>query len=73
MTKSIISIIIAGIVTLFLFYGIDKQEKVTCYKLQEQAVEFKDNQAFYITQNEKDMCDAQKININAPVGAPTYE
>lgn len=45
--------------------GIDKTEEIECIKLQAQASSsLKD---FYITQNQKDMCDFHNIQIDAPV------
>lgn len=53
------------------FEGFDKVE---CYKLQKQAEDYKNflyshnnPGGFYITTQDKQMCDRYKITINAPV------
>ena len=54
--------------------ALDAQEKVECYRLQEQANQYKNflysptNQGgFYITSLEKEMCDYHNIIVDAPV------
>ena len=49
-------------------------DKVECYKLQKQAEEYKNFMysetnpgGFYITEDDKEMCDFYRIIINAPV------
>lgn len=57
-------IVIAVSFVIALVVGLDKQEEVTCYKLQAQAETYRD---FHITKIEKKMCDFHGIIINAPV------
>ena len=74
---AITSVILITLFAVFLI-GLDKaldaQEKVECYRLQEQANQYKNflysptNQGgFYITSLEKEMCDYHGIVIDAPV------
>jgi len=73
--------IIAVIVLVMLYFAfliamdkaLDAQEKVECYRLQEQAEQYKnflypENEfGFYITELEKQMCDHHNITINANI------
>lgn len=52
-----------GLIEL-LNIGMDKEEQVTCLKLQAQALEYPD---YWITATHKEMCDYHGIFINAPV------
>lgn len=47
--------------------GLKRSEVVECYKLQDNASHLL---GFYVTQWEKDMCDAHGITIDAPVSLP---
>lgn len=77
-TETAITLVI--LITLFAVFliGLDKaldaQEKVECYRLQEQANQYKNFLysptnigGFYITSLEKEMCDYHGIVIDAPV------
>lgn len=44
--------------------GVNRTEKVTCFKYQKQAEK---HPGYYITQWQKMMCDTYSIEINAPV------
>lgn len=57
-------IVIAVSFVIALVVGLDKQEEVTCYKLQKQA---ETHQNFHLTPIEKRMCDYHGIIIDAPV------
>jgi hypothetical protein len=58
---------IAGYLFLFAFSNaVDKIETVECLELVEQSQEYAD-EFFYITKIEKAQCDAQGIEIDAPV------
>jgi hypothetical protein len=75
----IIGIIIVAILFGVFLFGADKAfdsyEKQYCYKLQDQAEQYKNylyshenQQGFFITQSDKDMCEnIYNIEINAPV------
>lgn len=73
---AITSVILITLFAVFLI-GLDKaldaQEKVECYRLQEQANQYKnflypENEfGFYITELEKQMCDHHNITINANI------
>lgn len=57
--------IVVGIVLMVvIFVTLNKSEKIDCYKLQKQSEHYPD---FYLTQDEKTMCDGHGIDINAPV------
>lgn len=58
--------LISGVVTLF-YQSVPKQERVECNSLVAQA---KDYRGFYITEEEKTMCDSHNIAIDAPVYNP---
>jgi len=67
-------IILFAVFLIGLDKALDAQEKVECYRLQEQANQYKNflysptNQGgFYITSLEKQMCDYHGIVIDAPV------
>jgi len=60
----VLSLFILFILAALLLMGVSKEEKVTCNNLQSQAKEFP---AFFLTQWQKDMCDAHSITIDAPV------
>jgi len=72
---AITSVILITLFAVFLI-GIDKAldnwEIVECYKLQANAERYEKysptNQGgFYITQNEKEMCEHHGIEVDAPV------
>ena len=44
--------------------AISKEEKVECYKLQEQSERYKD---FYVTATENEMCFSHNIILEAKV------
>lgn len=65
-------IILFAVFLIGLDKALDAQEQVECYKLQANAERYEKysptNQGgFYITQNEKDMCDHHNIKVDAPV------
>lgn len=62
----ITGLIVAGLWGLveLLNIGMDKEEQVTCLKLQAQALEYPD---YWITITHKEMCDYHGIFINAKV------
>ena len=67
-------IILFAVFLIGLDKALDAQEKVECYRLQEQANQYKNflysptNQGgFYITSLEKEMRDYHGIVIDAPV------
>ena len=67
-------IILFAVFLIAMDKALDAQEKVECYRLQEQANQYKNflysptNQGgFYITSLEKEMCDYHGIVIDAPV------
>ena len=67
-------IILFAVFLIGLDKALDAQEKVECYRLQEQANQYKNflysptNQGgFYITSLEKEMCDYHNIIVDAPV------
>jgi len=56
-----------SLVCLFVFAliaALDKQSEVTCIKLQSQSEEYRD---FYLTESEKQRCDAAGIEIDTTV------
>jgi len=61
-----IAIAIISALVLMAKIAVEKQEKIDCYKLQNQAVEF-ESAGYFITQDEKAMCDRWEIQINAVV------
>ena len=72
---AITSVILITLFAVFLI-GLDKaldaQEQIECYKLQANAERYEKysptNQGgFYITQNEKEMCEHHGIEVDAPV------
>lgn len=71
MKKTFKTVVVYSLVLLTFFafvyalgLGIDRQEVVTCNKLQLQASTY---DAFYLTKSEKEMCDYHNIKISAPV------
>lgn len=54
-----IVLIIIAIIT-----GLNKQDYNTCQKLKGQSEQYR---LFYLTINEKMMCDRLGVNINAPI------
>jgi len=74
MTMTIAVIAMLAIVIMGLDKALDAQEQIECYKLQANAERYEnflysqENEGgFYITQNEKEMCDYHGIVIDAPV------
>ncbi len=73
-----IAIVIIAIILITILFLMDKaldaSEQTQCYRLQQQADQYKnflysqENQGgFYITKADKEMCDRYKIEIKAPV------
>ena len=60
----VLSLFILFILAALLLMGFKKEEQVSCHKWQEHAEQFA---GFYLTQWQKDQCDAHGIEINAPV------
>jgi len=67
-------IILFAVFLIGLDKALDAQEKVECYRLQEQANQYKNFLysptnigGFYITSLEKEMCDYHNIIVDAPV------
>jgi hypothetical protein len=57
-----IFVIVAALIgaVAILSIGLEKQDEVTCYKLQQYAKEYA---TFYATESEKKMCEALEIPI----------
>lgn len=74
--KEIIAKIVVALLLVATLYlvglafvtGLEKQDWVQCQKLKSQSQEYP---LFYLTQNEKDMCDSLGVTISAPIN--TYE
>lgn len=64
----IVAVIVIGIfgliIGLILPSAIDRSEVVNCLKLKAYSEQFSE---FYLTERESEMCDRQKIEIDAPV------
>ena len=65
-------IILFAVFLIGLDKALDAQEQIECYKLQANAERYEKysptNQGgFYITQNEKEMCEHHGIEVDAPV------
>ena len=64
-------------ILFYLIFTIDpiaQQDKITCNKLQKQAEDYKNflyshnnPGGFYVTTQDKQMCDRYKITIKAPI------
>ena len=75
MTMTIAVIAMLAIVIIGMDKTLDNYEIVQCYKLQNYAEEYKNflyspiinEGGFYITQNEKEMCEHHGIEVDAPV------
>ena len=72
MTMTIAVIAMLAIVIMGFDKALDNYEIVQCYKLQNYAERYEKysptNQGgFYITQNEKEMCEHHGIEVDAPV------
>jgi hypothetical protein len=68
LNKLILALVIALGLWFFLgliIKGIDKEEQIECYKLQEQSQEYR--RGFFITKWQKEMCDRWNIKVDAPV------
>lgn len=65
-------ILFGAIVVAGLWYSLQESDRVYCYKLQSQSVEFKDK-GFYITELDKKICDELSIIVNAPVHGAQIE
>lgn len=69
--KTVVAFILLAIMFLVgsLFVkGLEKEDKIKCVNLQRQADENKENKFFYITSNQKEMCDYFGISIDAKIG-----
>lgn len=71
---SVILITLFAVFLIGLGKAFNSYEEVECYKLQDNAEQYKnflysqENQGgFYITSLEKEMCDYHGIVVNAPV------
>lgn len=67
--KENIAITVAFVIGVTLFawvavVGLDKNDEARCHELLQQS---KDFPAFFLTEQEKEMCDYQGIEINAQV------
>jgi len=60
----VISLFILFVLSALMLMGMKNEEKVSCHKWQTQATEYP---GFYLTQWQKEQCDAHGIQINAPV------
>jgi hypothetical protein len=56
--------VLGGLFTLLFSYGMEKNDKATCIKLQAQSEQY---DGFYLTEYQDAMCTSLGININAPV------
>jgi len=70
----IISFVIIGYVIVIKDNPLDNFDKHQCYVLQDRAVEYKDflysvenPGGFYITKQDKEMCDFYNIEVDAPI------
>lgn len=69
--KTVVAFILLAVMFLVgsLFVkGLEKEDRIKCVTLQRQAEENKENKFFYITSNQKDMCDYFGISIDAKIG-----
>lgn len=67
MQKVIITLTVIALIVLFFWAigtGLDRQAKADCETWRNQANEF---EGFYLTQWQKDQCDAVGVEVNAPV------
>lgn len=67
MQKLIITLAVVALIVLFFYAvgtGLDRQAKADCYTWKNQSEQFP---GFYLTQWQKDQCDAVGVEINAPV------
>lgn len=62
--KLVVLMVVVVLFALIINIGVEKQELVTCHKLQSYAQTYP---LFYLTPIEKEMCDAHGISIDAPV------
>ena len=60
----VIVVLLVGILSFILYWGIDKSEIVECLKLQNQAQHYP---GFYLTEWQKDMCEAHAVEVIAIV------
>lgn len=58
--SSIIISIVMIIIGMMILQGMDRQDRITCNKLQQQS---KDYPTFYSTESEKEMCRAFGITL----------
>ena len=70
----VILIILFAVFLIGLSKAISSQEQLECYKLQASAEQYKDFMysptnpgGFYITKDQKEMCDYHNIKVNAPI------
>jgi hypothetical protein len=61
---AVVMFMLGHLIVRFVEGAIETSETYQCHKLQRHSTEF---EGFYITQNEKAMCDDRGVFINAPV------
>lgn len=61
---ALILLVVIFLVVKLLAIGLKKQDRVECQKLLSWSKEYP---LFYLTQNEKEMCDFLGVTISAPV------
>lgn len=68
MRNIIVSALLVSVLFIaFVFalgYGLDKQERVDCYKWQEYAQELV---GFYLTSSQTEQCEHWGIKVDAPI------
>ena len=60
----VLSLFILFILSALMLMGFKKEEEVSCLKWKTQASEYP---GFFLTQWQKEQCDAHGIEIDAPV------
>ncbi len=72
---SFVTLLLVGLlISIFLINPLEKEARYYCYKLQDQAEDYKNflysknnTSGFYITKQDKQMCIDLEIEIDAPV------
>lgn len=64
LVKAVVVVAFAVAIIYALYIGLDKQELVACNQLKAYSQTYPQ---FYLTQSEKEMCDAHGVSIDAPV------
>jgi hypothetical protein len=62
---ALVLVVIGCAFVALLVKATEKEEKIECYKLQEQSQEYR--RGFFITEWQKEMCDRWNIKVDAPV------